>query len=95
MMMMMILVVVEQESVFVNQGYDGNPADVMMMRINCWRFEICLPVIYDPIEFSPDGQITPKLFYSLNSTNIYILSGKRMLNGSISMEVRFNTFPLS
>ena len=32
---------------------------------------------------------------SINSTYIYISSLKRMLNRPISMEVRFNTFPLS
>jgi hypothetical protein len=66
-----------------------------LLCTSSWRFEICLPVIYDSIEFSPDDQITPKLFCSLNSTIIYISSYKRMLNRSISMEVRFNTFPFS
>ena len=66
-----------------------------LLCTSSWRFEICLPVMYDPIEFSPDIQITPKLFVSINSTDIYISSYKRLLNRSIPMEVRFNTFPLS
>ena len=66
-----------------------------LLCTSSWRFEICLPVIYDPIEFSPDDQITPKLFSSLNSKNICISSIKFVLNKPISMEVRFNTFPLS
>ena len=65
-----------------------------LLCTSSWRFDICLPVMYDPIEFSPDIQIQPKLFSSLNSTNMYILSHKRILNRAISMEVRFNTFPL-
>jgi hypothetical protein len=35
------------------------------------------------------------LFSLVNSTNIYISSNKFVMNGAISMEVRFNTFPLS
>jgi hypothetical protein len=31
----------------------------------------------------------------VNSTDIYILFNKFVMNGPISMEVRFNTFPLS
>ena len=66
-----------------------------LLCTSSWRFEICLPVMYDPIEYSPDIQITPKLFVSINSTNIYISSYKRMLYRAISVEVRFNTFPFS
>jgi hypothetical protein len=51
--------------------------------------------MYIPIECSPDDQISPKLFVLVNSTNIYISSNKFVMNGAISMEVRFNTFPLS
>jgi hypothetical protein len=51
--------------------------------------------MYIPIECSPDDQISPKLFVSINSTNIYISSGKFVMNGAISMDLRFNTFPLS
>ena len=65
-----------------------------LLCTSSWRFEICLPPMYNLIEFSSNNQITPKLFSSLNSTNIYISSYKRMLNRAISMEVRFNTFPL-
>jgi hypothetical protein len=50
--------------------------------------------MYNPIESSPNDQIQPKLFVSINSTDIYISSDKFVLNRSISMEVRFNTFPL-
>jgi hypothetical protein len=60
-----------------------------------WRFEICLPSLYNLIEFSPNNQNTPKLFVPIKRTNIYISSDKFVLNRSISMEVRFNTFPLS
>ena len=66
-----------------------------LLCTSSWRFEIRLPPMYNLIEFSPDDQITPKLFSSLNSTNIDISSYKRMLNRSIAMEVRFNTFPFS
>jgi hypothetical protein len=31
----------------------------------------------------------------VNSTDIYISSNKFVMNGAISMEIRFNTFPLS
>jgi hypothetical protein len=51
--------------------------------------------MYNVIAFSPDDQIPPKLFVSFNSIDIYISSNKVVLNGPISMEVRFNTFPLS
>ena len=66
-----------------------------LLCTSSWRFEICLPVIYDLIAFSPNDQIQPKFFTFVKSTNIYILSYKRMLNRAISMEVRFNTFPSS
>ena len=65
-----------------------------LLCTSSWRFETCLPVIYDPIEFFPNDQIQPKFFTLVKSTNIYILSYKRMLNRAIAMEVRFNTFPL-
>jgi hypothetical protein len=45
--------------------------------------------MYNVIESSPDDQIQPKLFVHINSTNIYILSTKFVLNRSISMELRF------
>jgi hypothetical protein len=60
-----------------------------------WRFEICLPSLYIVIEFSPNDQNTPKLFLSIKRTNIYISSNKYVLNRSLPMEVRSNTFPLS
>jgi hypothetical protein len=47
------------------------------------------------IEFSPNDQNTPKLFVPIKSTDIYISSNKYVLNRSLPMEVRFNTFPLS
>jgi hypothetical protein len=60
-----------------------------------WRFEICLPFLYNLIEFSPNDQNTLKLFVPIKSTNIYISSYKFVLNISISMEVGLITFPLS
>jgi hypothetical protein len=51
--------------------------------------------MYNPIECSPNDQIPPKLFVSINSTDIYISSNKFVMNGPVSMEVRFNIFPLS
>jgi hypothetical protein len=60
-----------------------------------WRFEICLPSLYNLIEFSPNDQNTPKLFLSIKRTNIYILSGKFVYNRLVPMEVQFDTFPLS
>jgi hypothetical protein len=51
--------------------------------------------MYIPIECSPNDQIPPKHFVSINSTNIYIPSDKFVLQKSISMELPFNTFPLS
>jgi hypothetical protein len=51
--------------------------------------------MYNAITFSPNDQIQPKLFVSINSTDIYISSDKFVINGAISMEIRFNTFPLS
>ena len=65
-----------------------------LLCTSSWRFETCLPVIYDPIEFSPNDQIQPKFFTLVKRTSICILSYKRMLNRAIAMEVRFNTFPL-
>ena len=66
-----------------------------LLCTSSWRFEICLPVIYDPIEFSPNDQIQPKLFVSIQRTNSYNSSYMYVLNRPISMEVRFNTFPFS
>jgi hypothetical protein len=60
-----------------------------------WRFKICLPSLYNLIEFFPNDQNTLKLFSSIKRTNTYISSNKFVLNRLISMEVRFNTFPLS
>jgi hypothetical protein len=51
--------------------------------------------MYIPIECSPDDQISPKLFVLVNSTNIYISSDKFVMNGAISRDLSFNTFPLS
>jgi hypothetical protein len=50
--------------------------------------------MYIVIESSPNNQIPSKLFASINSTDIYILSYKFVMNGPMSMEVRLNTFPL-
>jgi hypothetical protein len=60
-----------------------------------WRFEICLPSLFNLIEFSTNDQNTPKLFVPIKSTDIYISSDKIVLNRSIPMEVRFDTFSLS
>jgi hypothetical protein len=43
--------------------------------------------MYNPIECSPNDQIPPKLFVSINSINIYISSNKLVMNGAISIEV--------
>jgi hypothetical protein len=53
------------------------------------RISACHPYI-NPIESSPNDQTQPKLFVSINSTDIYISSDKFVMNGPISMEVRFN-----
>jgi hypothetical protein len=66
-----------------------------LLCTSSWLFEICLPSLYNLIEFSPNDQNTRKLFVPIKRTNIYILSDKFVLNRSISMEVRFDTFPLS
>jgi hypothetical protein len=66
-----------------------------LLCTSSWRFEICLPSLYILIEFSPNDQNTLKLFVSIKRTNIYISSYKCVLNRSIPMEVRFDTFPLS
>jgi hypothetical protein len=66
-----------------------------LLFTSCDVSKICLPPMYNIIEFSPNDQIPPKLFVSINSTDIYIASSKFVLNKSISMEFRFNTFPLS
>jgi hypothetical protein len=58
-----------------------------------WRFE--LPSLYMLIEFSPNDQNTLELFVSIKRTNIYISSDMFVLNRSMPMEVRFDTFPLS
>jgi hypothetical protein len=49
--------------------------------------------MYNVIESSPNDQIQPKLFPLVNNTDIYISSDNFIMNGLISMEVRFNTFP--
>jgi hypothetical protein len=69
--------------------------NIPLLCTSSWRFEIRLPPIYIVIEFSPDDQIQPKLFVLVKSTDIYISSHKLLLNRSIPMEVRFNTFPFS
>jgi hypothetical protein len=51
--------------------------------------------MYMAIESSPNDQIPPKLFVLIKRTIIYISSGNFVLNRSIFMELRFNTFPLS
>jgi hypothetical protein len=64
----------------------------------CTSFDvskICLPPVYNFIESFPDDQIQPNIFVLINSTSIYISSDKFVLNRLISMEVRFNTSPLS
>jgi hypothetical protein len=66
-----------------------------LLCTSSWRFVICLPPIYNLIEFSPNDQIQPKLFLSINRIDIYISSHKFMLSRSIPMEVRLSTFPLS
>ena len=66
-----------------------------LLCTSSWRFEICLPPIYNLIEFSPNDQIQPKLFVLVKCRDTYISSMKFVLNRVISMEVRFNTFPLS
>jgi hypothetical protein len=66
-----------------------------LLCTSCGDLKICLPPMYIPIECSPNDQIPPPLFVSINITDIYISSNKFVLNKSISMEVRFNTFPLS
>jgi hypothetical protein len=43
--------------------------------------------MYIPIECSPNDQIPPEKFVSINSIDIYISSDKFVLNKSISMEV--------
>ena len=82
--------------VIVTPGKDPLPMgtlDVFFQKINI--ILIRLPPIYNPIGLSPNDQIQPKLFVSINSTNIYISSGKIVFNRSISMEVRFITLYLS
>jgi hypothetical protein len=66
-----------------------------LLCTSSWRFKICLPSLYNLIEFSPNDQNTPKLFVPIKHTNIYILSFEFVLNRLIPMEVRFDTFPLS
>jgi hypothetical protein len=66
-----------------------------LLCTSCDVSKIYLPPIYNPVAFSPNDQISSKPFVSINSIDIYISSGKFVLNGAISMEVRFNTFPLS
>jgi hypothetical protein len=66
-----------------------------LLCTSSWRFEIRLPSLYILIAFSPNDQNTLKLFLSIKRTNIYISSSKFVLNSSIPMELRFDTFPLS
>jgi hypothetical protein len=66
-----------------------------LLCTSCEVSKICLPPMYNVIESFPNDQIRPKLFVSINSTYIYISSDKFVLNKPISMEVRFNRFPLS
>jgi hypothetical protein len=59
-----------------------------LLCTSCDVSKIYLPPIYNPIAFSPNDQIPPKLFVPIiNSTDIYILSDKFVLNRSISMGV--------
>jgi hypothetical protein len=66
-----------------------------LLCTSSWRFEIRLPSLYILIEFPPNDQNTLKLFPYIKITNIYISSDKYVLNRPITMEVRFDTFPLS
>ena len=66
-----------------------------LLCTSCGDSKICLPSLYNLIEFSPNDQITLKLFLPIKRTNIYISSYKFVLNRSISNEVRLSTFPLS
>jgi hypothetical protein len=66
-----------------------------LLCTSCDVSKICLSPMYNVVEFSPNDQIQPKLFVSINSADIYISSDKFVLNKSIYMELRFNTFPLS
>jgi hypothetical protein len=66
-----------------------------LLCTSSWRFEICLPSLYNLIEFSPDDQNTPKHFVPIKHTNIYISSNKYVLKRSLPMEVQLNGFPLS
>jgi hypothetical protein len=66
-----------------------------LLCTSCDVSKICLPPMYIPIESSPNDQISPKLFSLIKITIYYISSDNFVLNKSISMELRFNTFPLS
>ena len=57
------------------------------------EFEICLPSLYNLIEFPSNDQIQSKLFVFIISTNIYISSDKFVLNRPILMELPI-TFPI-
>jgi hypothetical protein len=50
-----------------------------LLSTSCDVSKMCLPPIYIPIECSPDDQIPPKHFVSINSTDIYISSDKFVL----------------
>jgi hypothetical protein len=63
-----------------------------LLCTSCDVSKMCLPPMYIPIECSPDDQILPKLFVSINRTDIYISSDKFVLKNLISMELQFNTF---
>jgi hypothetical protein len=51
-----------------------------LLCTSCDVSKICLPPIYNPIAFSPDDQIQPKLFVLVNSRNTFILSHKFVLD---------------
>jgi hypothetical protein len=70
-------------------------SNLPLLCTSCGDSKICLPCLYILIEFSPNDQNTMKIFLSIKRTNIYISSGKFVLNRLISMEVRLITFPLS
>jgi hypothetical protein len=60
-----------------------------LLCTSCSNSKFALPSLYNLIEFSPNDQNTLELFVSIiKRTNIYIPSGKFVLNRSIPMEVR-------
>jgi hypothetical protein len=66
-----------------------------LLCTSCGDSKNCLPSLYNLIELSPNDQNTTKFFVPIKRTNIYISSDKFVLNRPVSMEVRFDTFPLS